>query len=186
MCYIPSIRLYEASSKSKNPCIPVYNYNALALYTLLSLGVWAENWYNRAAWKAWNSLILAPCTNPVHPVECQQCLAVQWACSITHHGVSGSEHTPLKITVKSSVLFSTYNVYQSQTYQLYNTAGSPTVTCQWGFGGNIQHDWTATLQSINTTANDGFFAVEVCIKARTDFLSFFEMEVWSTQKETNP
>ena len=40
---------------------------------------------------------------------------------------------------------------------------------------------SVTLQSINTTANDGFFAVEVRIKAlqriRTDqkFLSFFKM-----------
>ena len=41
--------------------------------------------------------------------------------------------------------------------------------------------FSMTLQSINTPANDGFFAVEVCIKAlqriRTDelFLKFFEM-----------
>ncbi len=56
-----------------------------------------------------------------------------------------------------------------------------------------------TLQSINTTANDGFFAVviQALQRIRSDelFLSFFEMvrnetkQPWSsgfTQKETNP
>ena len=56
-----------------------------------------------------------------------------------------------------------------------------------------------TLQSFNTTANDGFFAVviQALQRIRSDelFLSFFEMvrnetkQPWSsgfTQKETNP